>query len=159
MANTGWCSPYEAFFSRLPALQVVPLFLEGMMRVDRSTKSDVQSVLCYFFNNGHNHPSSTVKGLLIKASTDGISYTSDVVWTVPRAPVLPSPAPAIAGDQCTPPRRQRRCSTSATCRYHHRFGHQSYSHCRRRSSPRRHRYRRLRAHRCQGETKRPGAPS
>ena len=51
-------------------------------------------------------------------------------------------------DQCTPPPRYRRGSTSATCRHHHRFDHQSYSHCRRRSSPRRRRYRRLRAHRC-----------
>ena len=52
------------------------------------------------------------------------------------------------GDQCTPPCRQRRSSISATCRYYHRFSHQSYSHCRRRSSLRRHRYRRLRGHRC-----------
>ena len=49
------------------------------------------------------------------------------------------------GDQCTPPHRQRRCSTSATCRHHHRFVHQSYSHCRRRSSPRRHRFRHLKS--------------
>ena len=56
------------------------------MRVDRSTKSDVQSVLCYCFNNGHNHPSSAVK--VIKAFTGIICYTSDVVWTVPRAPAI-----------------------------------------------------------------------
>ena len=65
------------------------------MRLDRSTSFDVQSVLCYFLNNGHNSPSSAVK--VIIASTGGICYNSDVVWTVPRAPVTPSPAPAIAG--------------------------------------------------------------
>ena len=32
-----------------------------------------------------------------KASTGGICYTSDVVWTVSRAPVLPLPLPAVAG--------------------------------------------------------------
>ena len=48
-ANTGWRSPYEVFFSRLPALKVVPFFHEGMMRVDRSTNSDVQSEVCFFF--------------------------------------------------------------------------------------------------------------
>ena len=84
--NTGWRSPYEVFFSRLPALPVVPFFQEGMMRVDHSSKSDVQSVLCKFLNGGHNHPSSAVK--VTKASMDGICYTSDVEWTVP---------PAIAG--------------------------------------------------------------
>ena len=51
------------------------------------------------------------------------------------------------GNQCTPPRWQLRGSTSAKCCYHHRFGQQRHSHCRRRSSPRRHRYRHLRAHR------------
>ena len=83
------------FFSRLPDLQVVPFFQEGMMRVERSTKSDVQSVPCFFLNNGYNHPSSAVK--VIKASTGGIRYTSDVVWTAPRGPVVPLPAPAVAG--------------------------------------------------------------
>ena len=47
------------------------------MRVDRSTKSDVQSELCFIFKIGHNHPSSAVK--VIKASTSSICYTSDVV--------------------------------------------------------------------------------
>ena len=42
-ANTGCRSPHEVFVSRLPDLQVVPLFQEGTMRVERSTKSDVQS--------------------------------------------------------------------------------------------------------------------
>ena len=69
-ANTGWRSPHEVFFSRLPDLLVVPFFQEGMMRVERSTKPDVQSVPCFFLNNGYNHPSSAVK--VIKASTGGI---------------------------------------------------------------------------------------
>ena len=51
----------RGFFSRLSDPQVVPFFQESRTRVDRSTKSDVQSVLCYFMNNGHNHSSSTVK--------------------------------------------------------------------------------------------------
>ena len=34
-ANTGWRSPYEVFYARLPDLQVVPSFQEGMVRVDR----------------------------------------------------------------------------------------------------------------------------
>ena len=82
-AITGWRSPYEVFFSRLPALQVVPFFHEGMLRVNHRTKSDVQSVLYYFWNNDHNHFSSTVK--VIKASTGGICQISDMVWTVPRS--------------------------------------------------------------------------
>ena len=64
-ANTGWRSLHEVFFSRLPDLQVVLFFREGMMRVERSTKSDVQSVPCFLLNNGYNHPSSAVK--VIKA--------------------------------------------------------------------------------------------
>ena len=94
-ANTGWRSPYEDFFSRLTALQVVPFFQEGMLRVDRSTKPDVQPVLRYFLNNDHKHPSSAVN--VIKASMGGIFYTSDVEWTVPLAPVPSSPAAAIGG--------------------------------------------------------------
>ena len=50
-ANTGGRSPHEVFFSQLPELQVVPLFQTGMMRVECSTKSDVQSVPCFFLNN------------------------------------------------------------------------------------------------------------
>ena len=54
-----WRSPYyDVFSSRLPGLQVVPFFQEGMMRVDRGPKSDVRSVSCYFLSNGHNRPSS-----------------------------------------------------------------------------------------------------
>ena len=58
------------FFSRPLDLQVLPFFQGGMMRVDRDTKSEVQSALCYLLDNGHNHPSSTVE--VIKASTGGI---------------------------------------------------------------------------------------
>ena len=93
--NTGWRSPYEGFLSRQPALQVALFFQEGIMRVNPSTNSDVRSELCFFFNNGHNHPSSSVN--VIKASTGDLCFTIDVVWTVPRAPVLPLPEQAIAG--------------------------------------------------------------
>ena len=78
----------RGFFSRLPDLKVVRFFQERMMRFDPMTRPGVQSVLCYFLNNGHNHPRFTEK--VNKASTGGICYTSDVVWTVPRAPVLPA---------------------------------------------------------------------
>ena len=94
------------------------------MRVDRSTKPDVRSVLCYFLNNGHNHPLFAVK--VIKASTGGICYSNDMAWTVPRTPMLPSPAPAIAGGSvyaATPVTPV--FNTTATCRHLHRFGRQS----------------------------------
>ena len=61
-------------------MQVLLFFQEGMMRVDRDPKSDVQSALCYFLNKGHNHSPSAVN--VIKASTGGICYTGAVVWTV-----------------------------------------------------------------------------
>ena len=69
--------------------------------------SDVQWVLCYFVHEGHNNPSSVVK--LIKASTGGNCCTSDVLCTVPRAPVLPSPAPAIAGGSIIRRRAGKAC--------------------------------------------------
>ena len=34
-ASIGWWSPHNMFYRRLPDLQVVPFFHEGMMRVDR----------------------------------------------------------------------------------------------------------------------------
>ena len=34
---------------------------------------------------------------IVEASTGGICYISGVVWMVSRAPVLPAPAPAVAG--------------------------------------------------------------
>ncbi|CAB1099099.1 unnamed protein product [Ectocarpus sp. CCAP 1310/34] len=42
-ANLGWMSPFEAFFGREPPVTVVPSLQEGMMRVKRATKADVQS--------------------------------------------------------------------------------------------------------------------
>ena len=51
--KTGWPSMYEVFITRLPSLQVVPFFQEGMMRVNRGTKSNVP---CYYLNNGLNPP-------------------------------------------------------------------------------------------------------
>lgn len=50
-----------------------------MIRVDRNTKSNAQSVPYYYLNNGDIRPASAVK--VIKASTGGIYNTSDVVWT------------------------------------------------------------------------------
>ena len=62
-ANTGWRSPYEVFFSRLPGLQMVPCVQENMMRVNRSSKCDEKSALCYFLTKSYNHPASAVKAL------------------------------------------------------------------------------------------------
>ena len=67
----------------------------GMMRVDRSTKSDAHAVKCFYLNNGHNHSSSTLK--VLKSSTGGGCYSSDIVWMVPRTPVLPLSPPAGGG--------------------------------------------------------------
>ena len=89
-ANIGWRSPSEVFFSRMPELQVILCLRPGMMRVARDAKFAVQSVRYFFLNNGCNHPSSAVKA--IKASTGGICYTRDAVWTVPRVPLQPVPA-------------------------------------------------------------------
>ena len=47
------------------------------MREDRSTIFDVQSEPSCSLNNTYNHPSYAVK--VIKASTGGVWYTSDVV--------------------------------------------------------------------------------
>ena len=76
-------------------MQVVPVSQEGMMRAERSTTSDVQSVPCFFLDNGYNHPLSAVK--VIQAMTGGLCYTSDVVWTVPRGPVVSLPPPPVTG--------------------------------------------------------------
>lgn len=59
-------------------MPVIPFFHPGMMRVIRSTKSDVQSVECFYLNNGRTHSTSTVK--LLKASMEGVCYTNDIVW-------------------------------------------------------------------------------
>ena len=69
-ANTGWGSPHEDFFRRQADLQVIPCFHPGMMRVDRSTKSDAEAVKCFCLNNGDNHSSSTVK--VLKSFTGGV---------------------------------------------------------------------------------------
>ena len=100
--NTGWRSPYKVFFSRPPKLRVVPFLPPGVMHVTRATKSDVQSVSCFFLNNEHIHSTPAVK---VKATISDVCYTSDVVWTVPRAPVLP--APVVVG-------RSRYAAASAT---------------------------------------------
>ena len=82
------------FFSRLANLQVMPFYQEGMMRVESTTISDVQSIPSFFLNNGYNNHSSAVQA--IKDSTSRICYTSDVVWTVPHGLVVLSPASAVA---------------------------------------------------------------
>ena len=56
----------------------------------------IRRLIVFFLNNGPNHPSSAAK--VIKTSTGGIGYTSDVVWTVPHAPVS-AIAGAGAGDR------------------------------------------------------------
>ena len=94
-ANTGWRSPHEGFFRRLPNLQVIPFCLLGMVRVDRSTKSDAQAVKYFYLNNGHNYSSSTVK--VVKSSTGGVCYSNDIVWMVTRTLIVPLPSPARAG--------------------------------------------------------------
>ena len=89
-ANTGWRSSHEVLFRRLPDLQVIPFFHPGMMREDWSSKSDAQAVKCFSLN-GHKHSSSTVK--VLKSSTGGVCHSRDIVWMVPRTPVLPLPPP------------------------------------------------------------------
>ena len=48
-----------------------------MILVVRGTASDVQSVPCYYVNNGYNHSAATVK--VLKATTDGVCYTDNIV--------------------------------------------------------------------------------
>lgn len=74
----------------LPELQVMPFVPEGMMRVDCRNKYGVQSVPCFFLKNGDNHLSSAAK--LLKAPTNKVCYTIDVVWTVLCTRTLPAPA-------------------------------------------------------------------
>lgn len=94
-AGAGWTSPDEVSYSRLPDMRVGLVVQEDVMRVNRSTYSDVQSVPRYFLNNVHNHPSSTVE--VIIASTGRIFYISDMVWTVHCAPAFSLPAPMDVG--------------------------------------------------------------
>lgn len=56
---------------------------------------NVQAGPCFYLNIGYNNPSSAVK--MIKASTGGIYYTSDIVWTVLHTTVLSLPAPDVVG--------------------------------------------------------------
>ena len=72
-----------------------PFFHLGMMRVDWSIRSDAQAVGCFYHNDGHNHSSSTVK--VLKSFTGGVYYCSDIVWIVPRTPVLTLPPSVGAG--------------------------------------------------------------
>lgn len=67
----------------------------GPMRVNRSTKVDLQSVEVYFLNSGYNHSSSTVK--VLRGSLAAVNMTKNVVWTVPRFPVLPLALPPPDG--------------------------------------------------------------
>ena len=97
-ANPGRISPYEVFSGKRPHLQLVPFMQPGMMRVHRSTKSAVQSVPCFFLNNGRNHSTAAVK--VLRASTGFACISKDVVWTVPRVPLLP-PVPAAGGGGAT----------------------------------------------------------
>ena len=117
--STGWQSPYEVFYSRLPDLQVVPFFQEGMMRVDRRSSSDVQSVPCYFLNNRYNHPSSAVK--VIKASTGGICSPSTWCGRFRVRPPCPYRRRRTRGVQDTPPRWKYRFVASRMSRRHRRF--------------------------------------
>lgn len=130
-ANRRWQSPYEVFFSRPPQLLVVPLFQRGMMRVVRVIQSDLQSVPCYYLNNGDNHSASIVK--VIEGTTSGMYYTEDIVQMIPLGDVRP---PALAkggrlgGLQRQYPPTIRGSST--TCRTHrHRHCHNRRFHRRR----------------------------
>ena len=111
------------------------------MRVNHSYKSDVQLLPCDFRSNGYDHPLSTMR--VSKASTDGMCYTNDVLWTGPRAaaPALPASSAARAVRVCLPP-RQDRCSAFTT--YHHQC---HPSHCHRRFSHRHSRSRHRRRYR------------
>ncbi|CAB1112594.1 unnamed protein product [Ectocarpus sp. CCAP 1310/34] len=81
-ANQGWASPFEAFFGRKPPLNVVPVFLEGMMRVKRASKADVQSVRCFYLHGANNHLTATA--VVLRASTGRLALTN-FVWVNRRA--------------------------------------------------------------------------
>lgn len=95
-ANAGWRSPHKVFFGTLPPLQVVPFFSPGAACEARPYSGcSVGGVLlpgqrlqpprCH--RQGHQ-----------KASNRGVWYTSNVVWTVPRPPLLlATPAPPGEG--------------------------------------------------------------
>ncbi|CAB1106216.1 unnamed protein product [Ectocarpus sp. CCAP 1310/34] len=93
-ANLGWMSPFEAFFGRKPPLTVVPFFQEGMMRVKRVTKADVQSARCFYLHGANNHSTSTA--VVLRADTGRLALTNNVVWVNRRAGA-PAPVPGIGG--------------------------------------------------------------
>lgn len=71
-------------------------YIPHIMRENRNIKSDVQSVVCFFINTGHNHPESTVN--MPKASTGDVCYTS-VTCGVDDLPFARAaiPAPTVVG--------------------------------------------------------------
>ncbi|CAB1102712.1 unnamed protein product [Ectocarpus sp. CCAP 1310/34] len=93
-ANQGWMSPFEAFFGRKPPLNVVPFFQEGMMRVKRAIKADVQSVRCFYLHGANNH--STVTAVVLRADTGRLALTNNFVWVNRRA-AAPAPVPGSGG--------------------------------------------------------------
>ncbi|CAB1113943.1 unnamed protein product [Ectocarpus sp. CCAP 1310/34] len=92
-ANPAWMSPFEAFFGRKPPLKVVPFFQEGMMRVKRASKADVQSVRCFYLHGARNHSDTTV---VLRADTGRICLSNNVVW-INRRTAVPAPVPASGG--------------------------------------------------------------
>ncbi|CAB1112201.1 unnamed protein product [Ectocarpus sp. CCAP 1310/34] len=93
-ANPAWMSPFEAFFGRKPPLKVVPFFQEGMMRVKRASKADVQSVRCFYLHGARNHSDATA--VVLRADTGRICLSNNVVW-INRRTVVPAPAMGAGG--------------------------------------------------------------
>ncbi|CAB1106092.1 unnamed protein product [Ectocarpus sp. CCAP 1310/34] len=93
-ANLSWMSSFEAFFGRKPPLTVVPFFHEGMMRVKRATKADVQSTRCFYLHGANNHSTSTA--VVRRPDTGRLALTNNVVWVNRRAGA-PAPVPGIGG--------------------------------------------------------------
>ncbi|CAB1106485.1 unnamed protein product [Ectocarpus sp. CCAP 1310/34] len=93
-ANLGCMSPLEAFFGRKSPLTVVIFFHEGMMRVKRATKADVQSARCFYLHGANNHSTSTA--VVLHADSGRRALTNNVVWVNHRAGA-PAPVPGIWG--------------------------------------------------------------
>ena len=96
LINPGKLPPYQLFTGKQPPRHIVPFLQPGMMRVNRRTKMDPQSVRCYYLNSGSNHSSTTVK--VIKAATGAVCYTNNVAWTVPRQPLYRSTPLDVRGE-------------------------------------------------------------
>ena len=94
-ANGGRLSPYEVFFGRKPPLKVVPFFQEGVMRVKRTFKSDVQSIKCFSLHGANNHSTSTA--LVLLADTGRVCHTYNVVWIARGVAMMSAPVPTIGG--------------------------------------------------------------